>query len=179
MGGGRYLYRNINRIMKYIRRFKTSSDYEAFKTSDDYITPHIVLCEDNIEKPILKEESIFPLYLTVNRSWENNSFDLAMYWEIDLPNERLYNELNDAFIWDDKNTQIMVLPDGWLDEHPIFVDGHKVIGIQKEYSRIFFNIEDDYPYNEIINGGNYWVSECFTAMDGPLKIVAYCSCLVR
>ena len=62
-GGGGYLYRNINRIMKYIRRFKTSSDYEAFKTSDGYIEPHVIICEDNVENPILKEYLLFPITL--------------------------------------------------------------------------------------------------------------------
>lgn len=33
--------------MKYIRRFKVSSDYEAFKNSDDYITPNIVYINEN------------------------------------------------------------------------------------------------------------------------------------
>ena len=33
--------------MKYIRRFKTSSDYEVFKNGSDWITPNIVYINEN------------------------------------------------------------------------------------------------------------------------------------
>ena len=161
--------------MKYLKLFETSNDYEVFKNSDEYITPHVIVCKDTDEVNYQEfiPPSIFPLYLTVNRTWEEeSSWGRNMYWEIDLPDEKLYNELNNAFILYEYNTQIMVLPDGWLDEHPIYVDGHKIINITKESGTIYFQIENDYPYYEIIN--SVLVSGWYIFMDGQLKIKACC-----
>lgn len=160
--------------MKHFKIFANINDYNRYIEDNDYITPHVALCKNGKQvkyKPI----NIFPLHLTVNKSWSEEeplAGATAYYYEILLPNDRLYKELEKSFVLAPAS-HVYVLPDGWLEEHPIDIDGYKVTSIMKEYGRIFFYIEDDYPYNDIINKPGGWVGEYFTAMDEPLRIIAY------
>lgn len=163
--------------MKYLKLFNDINSYGSYIDSSNYITPHVALCIN--EKEIkYKPKSIFPLHLTVNRSWEEvDQYRFKYYYyEILLPNNKLYKELEKVFILQNNMTHLYALPDGWLDEHPIDVDGHKVTSIIKEYDRIYFHIEGDYPYNDIINRSDMLITEYFTAMDEPLRIIAYVYC---
>lgn len=163
--------------MKHFKIFTNLNDYNQYIENGDYITPHVALCE-NDEQVKYKPINIFPLHLTVNKSWvENDQYNFKhYYYEILLPNNRLYKELEKAFILVSNIDSYHVLPDGWLDEHPIDVDGHKVTLITKEYNRIYFYIEDDYPYTDIVNGSGGLIAEYFTAMDEPSRIIAYVYC---
>ena len=106
--------------MKYLRLF----------INGDYITPNV--CVNRQEKSIILEPkklpSMFPLYLTTDREWvEDTGMGKAYYWEVDLPDDKLYNILIDAMVATGYDSgAIEKIPSEWLEKNLIYINNYKL-----------------------------------------------------
>ena len=137
--------------MKYIKLFKNDAEYQAFIGGGEYITPNVCLNEEteSISLEPVKIPSMFPLYLTIDNSWSEDNLDMKdYYWEVNLPDDKLYNILIDAMVYigDGLGSVTHELPSEWLNENPIYIDGNKVESIFKQ-DLIYIYIENEYPFN--------------------------------
>lgn len=159
--------------MAHLKVFENKNEYETFKNSDEFIAPNVSYVPEGLAVKYTAE-SMFPLHLSFTKTWtEKKSGLIFYYWKSKLYTTRLYNLLNASFIQNDYD--ILILPDNWLDEHPIFIDGHQVTQITKEYNRIFIYCEDNYPFNQIPENAS--IAEHFIHMDEKTSMIAYASAL--
>lgn len=156
--------------MAHLKVFENKNEYEIFKNSNEFIAPNVSYVPEGLAVNYTAE-SMFPLHLSFTKTWnEKDTGFTSYYWEAKLYTTRLYNLLNASFIQSDYES-VLILPDNWLDEHPIFIDGHQVTHISKEYSRIFISFEDDYPFNQLSE--NTGIGEWYIHMDEKTSIIAY------
>lgn len=158
--------------MAHLKVFENKNEYETFKNSDEFIAPNVSYVPEGLAVNYTAE-SMFPLHLSFTKIWNEKGPHFTTYnWKSKLYTTRLYNLLNASFI-QSSTENILILPDNWLDEHPIFIDGHKVTSINKEDSRIFIYVEDDYPFNQ--SSENIMFAENFIYIDEKTSIIAYAS----
>jgi hypothetical protein len=100
---------------------------------------------------------MFPLYLNISENWEEDGlFGLKnYYWKVNIP-DGLYDTINNALILSDTEPTIHNMPEQWLNENPIYIDGHKVNNIFKEYDAIYINCENAYPFIDVNFSSEYY-----------------------
>ena len=119
----------------------------------EYITPNISLIDDG--KRVYSEKkatiSMFPLYLNISENWEEDNLfgSKDYYWKVNIP-DGLYDTINNALIPTGDISYIYTIPEQWLNDNPIYIDGHKVNTIFKEYNMIYIYCENDYPFTNIV-----------------------------
>lgn len=84
--------------MKYIKRFETNADYQAFKSSDDYLTPNLCAIEDIDD--VVYQKLILPTFTIYNTNLGQTytySFVDGMTWREFIESE--YNTDNMFFAY--------------------------------------------------------------------------------
>lgn len=100
---------------------------------------------------------MFPLYLNISENWEENNWfgSKDYYWKVNIP-DGLYDTINNTLIISDIEPTIHIIPEQWLNDNPIYIDGHKINKVTKENNVIFIRCENDYPFTNI-----EFYSECY------------------
>lgn len=96
--------------MKYIKRFETNADYQAFKSSDDYLTPNLCAIEDIDD--VVYQKLILPTFTIYNTNLGQTytySFVDGMTWSEFIESE--YNTDNMFFVYDYSNDRKYVAHD--------------------------------------------------------------------
>lgn len=135
-GGGRYLYRNIDRIMKYIKKFEKISEFENFKNGSEWITPNVSYIVEN--KGCKLQPYVKPVYTMI-------AGDIA-YWngsKVETVSSSKWNTSLGTPIG------VVVIPRGMLPDGKVRIIGLSNVDTLGAPSSDYLNI----PWN---NTGNYF-----------------------
>ena len=162
--------------MKYLRKFTTSEEYNQFLEGKEYVEPYVAVISNgevddtgDLKKEViykaLPPKSLFPFYITTTYRKEYYGQWLISYnhyWDATLDSTELYDTLFNAL--EPNEAQIFQVPDEFLLEHPIYVDGHQIIYVSTErndlvYGDILhFMTIDEWPLSEInFNDYSMWI----------------------
>lgn len=137
--------------MKYIKLFNSESEYLTYKNSEDYITPNTSL--DKLTKKVYfnkKLKPLFPCYLqtTYSTTYNESYFIRTHIYTVQLESSRLHDTLYNNLVLPDGYVFSFV-PDEFLDENPIYIDGHRVSGITYEQNLwLYVSTNDSYPFSQ-------------------------------
>ena len=104
--------------MKYLRKFKSESEYQEFKASDVFMKPNVTLITDNKDVKFTFN-SIFPLYLYPVGDSRYNQDDYTKF------DEYAHELLGGSSKWDDGALSDTIIP----SDTPIYYDGYLVTNI--------------------------------------------------
>jgi hypothetical protein len=145
--------------MKYIKRFKVSSDYDVFKNSNDYIEPNVCVISNEIDiNPIvILNKSLFPYYINLRYHLEENNssgFIIRHVYESKLDSPELYDTLyKQLYHREDGAYNDFEISKEFLMENPIYLDGHQILYINTESNgnaygvNLYWSASNNYPGN--------------------------------
>jgi hypothetical protein len=151
--------------MKYIKLFNSETEYTTYKNSENYITPNI--CVEKTKKRVffnMKLKPLFPCYLqtTYSTTYSEQYFIRTHTYTVQLESPRLYDILFNNLVW--YNEFNHSVPEEFLNENPIYIDGHRVSSVCDEFKPtnqeygipLWVSTVDQYPdskYSEYEPGG--------------------------
>lgn len=137
--------------MKYLKLFSSETQYTAYKNSGDYITPNISIVKGEKYVYFNKKSKSFNLITTYTSNPGDWFITTEHYWTVSTP-EGLYDALFNNLIPPLGNSISWEVHDVYLEENPIFIDGHKINYISTESyikptygSTLYFGTIDDWP----------------------------------
>ena len=137
--------------MKYLKLFNSETEYITYKNSEDYITPNI--CIDKLAKKVWfnkKLKKLFPCYLqtSYSTSYIESDFIRIHTYTVQLESSQLYDTIYNNLIIPDGDIYGIV-PEEFLNENPIYIDGHQVSSINQEASSpLYVSTIDNYPFSQ-------------------------------
>ena len=165
--------------MKYLRLFQNDSQYSEFLNGSEYIEPHVVMIQNNNEKPTMKFKklkTIFPYYISLEgmeyETYTDEMDGIEVIYESGVMTidqillETLRKDLKHVY-YEDYDVYHWELPENYCETHPIYVDGERVISCStpnstvedKDYISTFDFVFENNGFNLLPSGATGgWIS---------------------
>ena len=142
--------------MKYTKIIRNKSEYDSFIYGPEFISPNITFINDNQKSLYQKKIGPFPFYLNLvcNSDYNPNYFIETHTYSANFNNSELYNSLFKQLTNYDGPPENLIVPEKFLRENPIYVNGHQIThigneGLGDKYGvPLYWSTLDDYPSNQ-------------------------------